>query len=53
MIGAAVTLMVIALLFYGALAFGWWILLKIDREGIEPSNRIRQMDRDDGGRGPI
>lgn len=32
---------------------GWWLFLSADREGIAPTNHIDELNREDGGPGPI
>lgn len=52
-LGAGLTVGVIFLALVIAVAVGLVKIVEADREGLFPRNHIRQMEREDGGPGPI
>jgi hypothetical protein len=52
-LGALLTLLALVVGFYLLLLWLWDVLLRADRDGIDPPNEIDELDIEDGGEGPI
>lgn len=51
--GVASTIVAAIVIGFIAAMIFFWVMLNADAEGLEPTNDLPELDREDGGPGPI